>query len=140
MGVAHRDLKSENLLLTCRGVLKIADFGEAECFRFPWEEESRVSRDRCGTIPYIAPENYLGGAFDPRPFDVWAMGIIYMAMRTGKLLWGAALKNQDSNYTRYLGDRKLSSGFQPIERLSNVGQNPSSIVLLNNAKYSPSVG
>jgi serine/threonine protein kinase len=78
----------------------------------------------------IAPENCRGGAYDPRSFDVWAMGIIYMAMRTGRLLWGAALKNQDGNYTRYLVDRKFSSGFQPIERLPNVGQNPSSIVLL----------
>jgi protein-serine/threonine kinase len=74
VGVAHRDLKSENLLLTYRGVLKIADFGEAECFRYPWEQESRVRRDRCGPTPYITPENYLGGVFDPRPFDVWAWG------------------------------------------------------------------
>lgn len=60
VGVAHRDLKPENLLLTSRGVLKIADFGEAECFRLPWEPEARMSSGRCGTIPYIAPEQYLG--------------------------------------------------------------------------------
>ena len=120
-GVAHRDLKPENLLLTSTGVLKIADFGEAECFRFPWEEEARMSSGRCGTIPYIAPELFLDGEYDPRPVDVWAMGVIYMAMRTGKLLWGVALKSRDDNYARYILNRNLHSGFWPIERLSNVG-------------------
>lgn len=120
VGVAHRDLKPENLLLTSRGVLEIADFGQAECFRFPWEAKARVTTGRCGSIPYIAPEQYLDGEFDPRPVDVWPMGMIYMAMRTGKLLWGAALKYKDNNYIRYLGERKLPSGFRPIERLQNV--------------------
>jgi protein-serine/threonine kinase len=120
VGVAHRDLKPENLLLTSNGVLKIADFGEAECFRYPWEEEPRTANGRCGTIPFIAPEVYLDGEFDPRPVDVWATGMIYMAMRTGKLLWGAALRKRDAHYCRYLEDRKLISGFRPIERLQDV--------------------
>lgn len=68
----------------------------------------------------MAPEQYLDEEFDLRPIDVWAIGMIYMAMRTGKLLWGAALKNKDSNYIRYLSDRTLDSGFRPIERLENV--------------------
>jgi protein-serine/threonine kinase len=119
-GVAHRDLKPENLLLTSKGTLKIADFGEAECFRLPWEEEFRMGSGRCGTIPYIAPELYLEGSYHYSPVDVWAMGIVYMAMRTGKLLWEAAVKSRDGHYRRYLDDREYYSGFRPIERLSNV--------------------
>ncbi|KAL5313331.1 hypothetical protein ACEPPN_019064 [Leptodophora sp. 'Broadleaf-Isolate-01'] len=134
VGVAHRDLKPENLLLTSRGVLEIADFGQAECFRFPWEDKARVTTSRCGSIPYIAPEQYLDGEFDPRPVDVWPMGMIYMAMRTGKLLWGAALKHKDNNYIRYLDDRKLPSGFRPIERLQNVSHKPPSIFLEGSAR------
>jgi protein-serine/threonine kinase len=122
VGVAHRDLKPENLLLTGTGVLKIADFGEAECFRFPWEEEARMSSGRCGSIPYIAPELFLDGKYDPRLVDMWAIGMIYMAMRTGKLIWGVALKNRDNNYAEYIHHRNLHSGFRPIEKLSNVGQ------------------
>jgi protein-serine/threonine kinase len=63
---------------------------------------------------------YLDGEFDPRAVDVWATGMIYMAMRTGKLLWGAALRKRDAHYSRYLDDRKLISGFRPIERLQDV--------------------
>ena len=62
----------------------------------------------------------LDDEFDPRPVDVWATGMVLIAMRTGKVLWGVALKNQDSHYTRHLGDRKLPSGFRPIERLPSV--------------------
>ncbi|RFU30418.1 hypothetical protein B7463_g5907, partial [Scytalidium lignicola] len=104
MGVAHRDLKPENLLLTSRGVLKIADFGEAECFHLPWEEEPRKSKGRCGTIPYIAPEQYLDSYYDSRMVDMWATGMIYMAMRTGKLIWGTALKDQDDNYSGMIAE------------------------------------
>jgi protein-serine/threonine kinase len=43
-----------------------------------------------------------------------------MAMRTGKLLWGAAVKSRDDYYRRYLDDRQYYPGFRPIERLSNV--------------------
>jgi protein-serine/threonine kinase len=129
VGVAHRDLKPDNLLLTSKGVLKIADFGEAECFRFPWEQEARMSSGRCGTTPYLAPELFLDGEYDSRLVDVWAMGMIYMAMRTGNILWSAALRSHGGTYARYLSDRKLHSGFRPIERLSNVGHISSTVVV-----------
>ena len=45
-----------------------------------------------------------------------------MTVRTGKILWDVALKNNDNNYARYIRDRDFYSGFRPIERLSNVGQ------------------
>lgn len=48
--------------------------------------------------------------------------MIYMTVRTGKILWDVALKNNDNNYARYIRDRDFYSGFRPIERLSNVGQ------------------
>jgi hypothetical protein len=58
----------------------------------------------------------------------------------GKLLWGAALKNKVSNYIRYVGDRKLYSGFRPIEGLQNVSHKASLIALSSDANYSLSLG
>ncbi|KAK7429451.1 serine/threonine-protein kinase HAL4/sat4 [Neonectria magnoliae] len=84
MGVAHRDLKPENLLLSTQGALKIADFGNGECFRMVWETDAHMVSGLCGSAPYIAPEEYTDEEFDGRAVDVWACGVIYMAMRTGR--------------------------------------------------------
>ncbi|KAJ5812516.1 hypothetical protein N7474_008817 [Penicillium riverlandense] len=121
MGVAHRDLKPENLLLTTHGALKITDFGNGECFRMAWEKEAHMTAGLCGSAPYIAPEEYTEKEFDPRAVDLWATGVIYMAMRTGRHLWRVAHKDEDEFYQRYLEGRKHEDGYAPIETLHRVG-------------------
>ena len=120
MGVAHRDLKPENLLLTQHGSIKITDFGNGECFRMAWEKEAHMTAGLCGSAPYIAPEEYVDLEFDPRAVDVWACGIIYMAMRTGRHLWRVAQRTEDEFFNRYLEDRKEETGYRPIEVLRRV--------------------
>ncbi len=122
MGVAHRDLKPENLLLTTHGSLKITDFGNGECFRMAWESEAHMTAGLCGSAPYIAPEEYTEKEFDPRAVDVWATGVIYMAMRTGRHLWRVAKKDEDEFYERYLEGRRDEDGYQPIETLHRVSE------------------
>ncbi|KAJ3571595.1 hypothetical protein NPX13_g5326 [Xylaria arbuscula] len=117
MGVAHRDLKPENLLLTCHGALKITDFGNGECFRMAWENSAHMVSGLCGSAPYIAPEEYVAKEFDARAVDVWACGVIYMAMRTGRHLWRVAKKDEDEFYERYLEGRRDEEGYGPIEAL-----------------------
>ncbi|KJZ78972.1 hypothetical protein HIM_01745 [Hirsutella minnesotensis 3608] len=117
MGVAHRDLKPENLLLTTRGALKITDFGNGECFRMAWETDAHMVSGLCGSAPYIAPEEYTDKEFDARAVDVWACGVIYMAMRTGRHLWRVAKKDEDEFYARYLEGRRDEEGYGPIESL-----------------------
>ena len=120
MGVAHRDLKPENLLLTTHGALKITDFGNGECFRMAWESETHMVTGLCGSAPYIAPEEYVDKEFDARAVDVWATGVIYMAMRTGRHLWRVAKKDEDEFYERYLEGRRDEEGYAPIESLHRV--------------------
>lgn len=120
MGVAHRDLKPENLLLTTHGALKITDFGNGECFRMAWEKETHMVSGLCGSAPYIAPEEYVDKEFDARAVDVWATGVIYMAMRTGRHLWRVAKKEEDEFYERYLEGRRDEEGYAPIESLHRV--------------------
>jgi protein-serine/threonine kinase len=124
MGVAHRDLKPENLLLTTRGALKITDFGNGECFRMAWETEPHMTAGLCGSAPYIAPEEYTEKEFDPRAVDVWACGVIYMAMRTGRHLWRVAKKDEDEFYDAYIRGRKSEEGYAPIETLHRVSFGP----------------
>lgn len=120
MGVAHRDLKPENLLLTTHGGLKITDFGNGECFRMAWENDAHMVSGLCGSAPYIAPEEYIDKEFDARAVDVWACGVIYMAMRTGRHLWKVAKREEDEFYARYLKGRRDEEGYGPIESLHRV--------------------
>jgi protein-serine/threonine kinase len=119
IGVAHRDLKPENLLLTEDGCLKITDFGNGECFRMAWETKAHLSRGVCGSEPYIAPEVFIQDSFDPRPVDIWACGIIYMGMLTGRHMWRAAKSPEDNNYRTFLEARDRGSTVSIIRELGS---------------------
>ncbi|KAJ4182274.1 serine/threonine-protein kinase HAL4/sat4 [Fusarium solani] len=129
MGVVHRDLKPENLLLTRNGGLKISDFGNSECFRMAWENDVHMVSGLCGSGPYIAPEVYMDQEYDGRAVDVWACGVVYMAMRTGSFLWKKAEKDEDELFAQYLEERRQEEGFSPIESLSSVGSVSSCLAL-----------
>eukprot|EP00698_Gefionella_okellyi_P004854 TRINITY_DN14489_c0_g1_i1.p1 TRINITY_DN14489_c0_g1~~TRINITY_DN14489_c0_g1_i1.p1 ORF type:complete len:272 (-),score=22.24 TRINITY_DN14489_c0_g1_i1:165-980(-) len=83
-GVAHRDLKCENVLFDEGGCLKICDFGLATFVNSP-DGGTRILSRRCGTRPYIAPEQLSGGGYDGRVSDIWALGVILFAMLSGCL-------------------------------------------------------
>lgn len=54
--MCHRDLKPENLLLDAAGTLKISDFGLSAVFKQKETGKTRPLTERCGSLPYIAPE------------------------------------------------------------------------------------
>ncbi|KAJ0426828.1 kinase-like domain-containing protein [Aspergillus carlsbadensis] len=117
-GVAHRALAPENLLLTNRGCLKIADFGHATCFRVPGEDSVVLSKGKCGSSPaYISPEQYTDAEFDPRSVDIWAAAVIYVAMRTGRNLWEEA-KESDAGFVRYVEERRGGKENADLEGIS----------------------
>ncbi|MGA8539851.1 MAG: protein kinase [Terriglobales bacterium] len=90
-GVVHRDLKPGNLRLTGDGRLKILDFGLAK-LALPVAPsaatESLVdSQAMAGTLPYMAPEQLLGGQSDART-DLHAAGAVLYEMATGQRPFG----------------------------------------------------
>lgn len=122
-GVAHQNLRPENFVITISGVLKIANFDAAEIFGVSHREQqvNVRSRQRWSNAEYVAPEVFVESSFEPRPVDMWALGVVYMEMRTGKLLWSFAAKGADESYDRYLMERSGMWGYRPIENLSDVG-------------------
>jgi len=84
-GVIHRDLKSGNLRLTTDGLLKILDFGLAKLCTSPKSQTASVGETQgiVGTLPYLAPEQILGGPIDGRT-DIYAAGVTLFEMASGK--------------------------------------------------------
>lgn len=121
VGVAHCDLKPENLLLTAEGCLKISDFGCGECIRKSSDDDGCVQMlsGVRGSTPFIAPEEYTDEEFDGRAADVWACGIIYMSMRLRRYLWHSA-EMKDDLYVAYIEDRREEEGYAPLETLDPV--------------------
>ena len=86
-GVVHRDLKPGNLRLASDGRLKILDFGLAK-LTLPGpasvtDESLSETQSIAGTVPYMAPEQFLGGEIDERT-DIHGAGFVLYQMATGQ--------------------------------------------------------
>jgi len=96
LGIFHRDLKPQNVMLTDGGLVKILDFGLArrltpEDARFDpatpalANDKSVASTftARGGTIRYMAPEQFVTGHSSMQS-DVWALGVILHELASGR--------------------------------------------------------
>jgi serine/threonine-protein kinase len=79
-GLAHRDVKPENILITSDGRIKVADFGLARAVSGATQATRGVV---IGTVAYLAPEQVQGGSGNERS-DVYSAGVLLFEMLTGK--------------------------------------------------------
>ncbi len=81
LGVVHRDVSPQNVLVTVDGEAKLLDFGIAKATN---EEGSEtITGEVKGKYTYMAPEQVMCGAVDRRT-DLFAVGIILYEMTTGR--------------------------------------------------------
>ncbi|GAA0266892.1 serine/threonine-protein kinase [Cryptosporangium japonicum] len=85
-GVAHRDIKPDNVLFTAAGAPKLADFGIAKVM----EGTAMPTSGLLGTPLYMAPEQFLGAPVGPRT-DVYSLGATLYRTLSGRAPFGPDL-------------------------------------------------
>lgn len=81
--ILHRDLKTSNLLLSHKGILKVGDFGLAREYGSPLKSYTPV----VVTLWYRAPELLLGTKQYSTPIDLWSVGCIFGELLTMNALF-----------------------------------------------------
>jgi eukaryotic-like serine/threonine-protein kinase len=81
LGVIHRDVKPENVMIRKDGLIKLMDFGIAQVLDF---QRMTVTGQLLGSPAYMAPEIIEGKQLDFRT-DVFSLGIMLYLLATGEL-------------------------------------------------------
>jgi len=81
LGVVHRDLKPQNIMIDEEGKVRIMDFGIARSLKAKGVTRAGTV---IGTPDYMSPEQAEGGEVDERS-DIYSLGVVLYEMATGRL-------------------------------------------------------
>jgi serine/threonine-protein kinase len=101
LGIVHRDLSPNNVLISEQGEIKLGDFGIAKAQRKREQTAAGVIK---GKVAYMSPEQASGAPLDKRS-DIFSVGSVLYRMMTERLPFEAAsdleqlLKVQKGEYT-----------------------------------------
>jgi serine/threonine protein kinase len=94
-GIAHCDIKPENVIIDSSGTVKLIDFGCATQCTFAGDNTKN------GTLLYAAPELLQRGKYQTQKVDIWALAILLYVMVTGKFPFNQNDDHQIVNQIRH---------------------------------------
>jgi len=84
LGLIHRDIKPDNILVSSGTDVKVSDFGSAAMLN-----ATRTVTDNIGTPAYMSPEQHLNEPLSCQT-DIYALGVVMFQLLTGRLPFQAA--------------------------------------------------
>ena len=124
MGLAHRDLKLDNCVLTEQNIVKLIDFGTATVFHYPGKAHTPAT-GIVGSDPYLAPEVLTNEPYDPRKTDVWSIAIIFLCMILRRFPWKIADAKTDPSFKAFVAAHPDLSA-KPLPRKNAKTASPTS--------------
>jgi serine/threonine protein kinase len=82
VGIIHRDIKPNNVMITRDGVVKVTDFGLA---KDQHHHSNTFTGSTGGTLYYMSPEQVKGLHFTDHRSDIYAIGLTFYEMLAGKI-------------------------------------------------------
>ncbi|KAL7325561.1 hypothetical protein PS15p_208020 [Mucor circinelloides] len=101
LGIYHRDIKDENIVVDSNFQVKLVDFGSAIQIPSDFPDRDQFTMNKFhGTISFASPEILLGLNYKPEPAEVWSLGVLLFTLLYGQVPFANSTQVISGNWRR----------------------------------------